>query len=89
MYNGNNGGEKLQACRRDYEADAKRMKVRIDNNKSFATAIKNFVDCNEFRQIEDYQDRKTLFAVYGSLSMKIPSMEKDYERLLAEFEKDS
>lgn len=90
MYNGNNdGGEKTQACRRDYEAEAKRMKERIDNNKAFTAAIKNFVDCDEFHQIEDYGDRKTLFAMYGALSMKTPSMERKYEWMLDELEKEA
>ena len=90
MYRGNTpDGAKMAVCKRDYEADAKRLKASIDNNKEFTQAIKNFVDCNEFHQIEDFKDRKTFFAVYGSLSMKIPSMEKEYDRLLEELEKES
>ena len=73
---------------RDLEGYAKRLKVKIETNRTFIGALEQFVHRDGLYQIEDYADRKTLFAIYGDLKMRQPGIEKRYNHLLELMEKE-
>ena len=88
MY-GNIGHAVDAKCARDLEGDAKRLKGRIDGNTKLVEAIESFAGGDDLYQIDNQEDRKTFFAIYGDLKMRLPGMEKEYDRLLELMEKEA
>ena len=80
---------KSSACIRDLEGDAKRLKSRIDKNIQLIEAIESFAVGDSLYQIDNQEDRKTFFAIYGDLKMRLPGMQNEYDRLLELMEKEA
>ena len=80
--------EMTKECKRDLEADAKRLKKRIDEFKEFDCAIKNFINAGHIHWIDGREDRKTMFVLCGAFSLEIPSLEAEYNKILAKIEEE-
>ncbi len=78
----------LAPCTRDLEQEAKRCKISIDTLTTFVAAMELLVDMDEIYQIDETEDRKTLFAIYGAFKLKIPQKTRRYEQLLKKLEEE-
>jgi hypothetical protein len=76
-------------CKRDLEHEAKHLKRRLDTNEKFCNALAEFINSDCFYQIDSHSEAKTMYAIYGGLSIIVPKQRKEYDALLAEIEKES
>jgi hypothetical protein len=82
-----NGGQVLaeRSCREALEDTAARVKKQLDVRKELHGPLTRYVDSGVGHDFNG-EDRKTLFAIVGGLSMEIPKLEAEYQALLAKIE---
>lgn len=76
-------------CRRDLESDAKRLNKRIKTLKEFQQALLSFMSSDERHYVFDReQEAQLFFQVIGGLCIQIPRLEKEYDFILDQIEKE-
>ena len=75
-----------ERCKPDYEAQAARLRARIVADKKCLFGMRAGVNGGS---IDLTRDQSVLYyAVIGKLTLLIPQMEKEYDNLLKEIEKE-
>lgn len=89
MY-GNHGHPERDAlgpCVRNLEKEAKNLKKKLDRFTIFKNVLEIFLTGPDSYYVDSNEERRLLFAIFGSLSVDLPEMEKNYESLLEEMAK--
>ena len=76
-------------CRRDLESDAKRLNKRIGILRKLYTAIAEFMASDERYYVFDRESEQSqMYQLIGGISIQLPKLEKEYDFILAEIEKE-
>jgi hypothetical protein len=83
----NNGGQPTleRSCREAIEETAARAKKQLDVRKDLHGPLVKYLNSGAAYDI-NVEERKTLFALVGGISMEIPKLEAEYQSLLAKVE---
>lgn len=74
--------KRVQECKRDIEAEAKRLQKKITTLQNFRNATSEFIKANYLHWFDNKIHREMLFIALGGLSLEIPELQKRYEDLL-------
>lgn len=74
-----------RSCREALEETAAKVKKNLELRKNLHGPLARYVESCAGYDF-DREDRKTLFAIVGGLSMEIPKLEAEYQSLLAKIE---
>ncbi len=85
---GTDGNVEPSRCKRDLEGDAQRLKKRIDTLSFMRDATENFVKSGYLHWLDEKEHRTALLVVIAGLGMEIPQLQLEYDRVLAEIEKE-
>jgi len=75
-------------CRRDLEAEAKRLKEKINSFSWLFAGMGDFWCKGHLCWLDNYDDKRSFLAIYGALSFELPAMQEQYDRILEEMEKE-
>lgn len=73
-------------CVRNIEEEVASMKKRLDAFTSLHTSIKAFFEGGHYRWFDNHKQRDTMLSILAALSLEIPDMSMQYDKMLAELE---
>lgn len=71
-------------CVRDIELEIKQLNQSIKVLKKFNKGAEGVINSNMLYQIDSYDDRRVLFALYGAYVLKIKDMEAQLDKFMKE-----